>query len=364
MSIYYNDKILDQISFDSETSTFLLAKDDISDSFSVSYVSKKEEEEFDLDQYDLFILENKSLNAENDIFMARHISVEKGIGWIFPLSTLESNDNDYAEKKFFNQFRFLAYQKLLSSSFILKKVITEKKQNFLLSDLFDDDLIIFVVSHEALGSPMDINDYLPSLASHGYFLNNEHTLNYKCPNDIIINWYRGKKNVNLIKGNNPVYQTNYSQKLYTNYLKTLDHHLIRFHLIYQIIENHITDLFNSEFVRILEEYKSNLVTKNNFIDAINKARNEGENIRKVLKELNPNDGTFEKSILVGLKRDCREFLDQYGVEEKSDLGDLIYAIRNILVHNYREVTDDQENLLKEITFGFEIMINHLMTKSP
>ena len=69
-------------------------------------------------------------------------------------------------------------------------------------------------------------------------------------------------------------------------------------------------------------------------------------------------------MLIGLKRDCREFLDQYGVEEKTDLGDLLYDIRNILVHNYREVKDRELILLNDIIFEFEIMINYLMIKNP
>tara|TARA_R110000751_G_scaffold133929_1_gene236341 strand:+ start:1409 stop:2503 length:1095 start_codon:yes stop_codon:yes gene_type:complete len=364
MSIFYNGKILDQLSFDSDTSTFIIGSEEMSDSFSVEYIPNKEEKEFAFNQYEVIILENKSLDAENDIFLVNEIDLNKGIGWIFPLSTLESNDNDYAEKDFFNQFRYLTHQKLLSSSFFLKKEIIEKKQRFLLSDLFEDDLIILVVSLEALESPLDICSYLPSLANKGYFLKNEHDLKYKCPSDILVNWYRGKKKINIQKATNLVYQTDYSKKLYTNYLKSLDHHLIRFHLIYQIIENHLTDLFNSEFDKILDNYSNDLVTKNNFIESINKVRNERENIRKVLKEIKPNDGTFEKSMLIGLKRDCREFLDQYGVEEKTDLGDLLYDIRNILVHNYREVKDRELILLNDIIFEFEIMINYLMIKNP
>ncbi|WP_210707434.1 hypothetical protein [Maribacter dokdonensis] len=68
----------------------------MSDSFSVEYIPNKEEKEFAFNQYEVIILENKSLDAENDIFLVNEIDLNKGIGWIFPLSTLESNDNDYA----------------------------------------------------------------------------------------------------------------------------------------------------------------------------------------------------------------------------------------------------------------------------
>ena len=366
MSVFYNQSILDQLSFDFETSTFTLYNNSFPDSLSVSYIPKKETEEFELINYEIFILENNSLIAENDIFLVHEITLKKGIGWIFPLSALESNDNNFAEKIFFNQFRFLAYQKILEKSFFMKKEVNEKKEIFLLSDLFDSDLIIFILSKSELteGTNFDIKDYLPSLANHGYFYKNNHQLKYTCPKDYLVKQFRGKNNIKITKATNSIYQSNFVKKLYENYLKTLDHHLIRFHLLYQVIENQITDLFNFQFEKILIEYNDKSITKNNFIESIGKIRKERDNIRKIVSTLNPNDGTFEKSVLINLKRDCIEFLSHYGVEERNELGDLIYDVRNILVHNYRSVEDENIKLLDEITFGFEILINYKLINSP
>lgn len=365
MSVFFNKSILDQLSFDSETSTFTLFNNEGEDSISVSYIPKKETEEFDFDNFDIFVFENNSLIAENDIFLVNEVVLKKGIGWVFPLSALESNDNDYAEKLFFNQYRFLAYQKILDQSFFIKKEVNEKKEIFLLSDLFESQLIIFVLSKSELtgDSGFKITDYFPSFAIHGYFYKNNYELKYTCPSDHLVKQFRGKRNISITKANNPIYQSNFAQKLYINYLKSLDHHLIRFHLLYQVIENHITDLFNIEFEKILIQYSDKSITKNNFIESISKIRNERENIRKVLSDIKPNDGTFEKSILINLKRDCKEFLSHYGVEEKNELGDLLYDVRNVLVHNYRSVEDDNIILLDEITFEFEIIINYKLINS-
>lgn len=365
MAIYYDEILLDKLAFDQDTSTFILGGDDLTDTFFVSYIPKKVDEEFDTNDYELFVLENKSLFAENDIFLVKEAELEKGIGWIFPLSALESNENDYSDKAFFNQYRFLAYQKILSKSFLVEKSIINKKESFLLSELFDSDLIIFIVSKNELipENEFKIFSYLPSLATYGYFLNNEHELKYVCPNNLITDKFRGKKSIRIQKTNNPVYTSDFAKKLYTNYLKTLDHHLIRFHLLYQVIEYHITDLFNSDFDNLLEDYKNKTITKNNFLEKLNKTRNERENIRKVLKNTNPNDQTFEKDLLINLKRDCNAFISEFGEEEKSEIGDLIYDTRNIIVHNYREIKDEKLNLLNEITFEFEIIINYIITNS-
>ncbi len=366
MALFYDGKLLDKVSFDKETSTFILGNNEITDTFSISYIPTKEDEEFSFNDYELFILESNSLAAENDIFLVNEVDLKKGIGWIFPISALESNENDYSDKVFFNQFRFLAYQKILAKSFSIEATINDKKESFLLSELFDSDLIVLVVSKNELApdSEFKIFKYLPSLATYGYFVYNEHELKYVCPNNLITDKFRGKKSIRIQKTKNPVYTSDFAKKLYTNYLKTLDHHLIRFHLLYQVIEYHITELFNSDFDNLLENYNNKTITKNNFIEKLNKTRNERENVRKILKDTNPNDQTFEKDLLINLKRDCNAFISEFGEEEKSEIGDLIYDTRNIIVHNYREIKDEKLNLLNEITFQFEIIINYIITSNP
>lgn len=366
MAIIFNDKTLDELSFNEETSSFILSNKDISDTISVPYIPKKEKNEFLLDDYELLIFENKSLNAENDIFLIYENSLNKGVGWIFPMAVLESNDNKLSDKNFFNQFRYLAYEKLLSKKFDIKTEITQKKEDYLLSDIFKDEFIILVISKNEFeaDNSFDINNYLPSLASSGYFIKNENILNYKCPNDIVINNFRGNKRINISQTINVVYKEEFTIKLYNNYLKTLGHQLIRFHLLYQIIEFLLTESFNKDFNILLNKYTEDDITKNNFLENIAKIRNERERIRKILTNINPNSDTFEKTILIDLKRDCKDFLSQFGVDEREELGDLLYDVRNIIVHNYRKIKDENLRLLDQITFEFEIIINYLMTNCP
>lgn len=367
MSLFYNGNLLNQNDYDSDTSSFTIYSKEANDSVSINYIPKKVNEELNPNDYEIFVLENNSLIAENDIFLVHERRLNKGVGWIFPISVLESNENDYAEKVFFNQYRFLAYQKILSTSFKLEKSITVKKESYLLSDLFSGDLILFLVSLNELENEkneFNIIKYLPSLSIHGYFLKNKIDLKYNCPKNYISDRFRGKKKIIIEEAKNPLYGSQFTKRLFTNYLKSLDHHLIRFHLLYQIVENNITDIFDDEFQQLLENYKEKLITKNNFIEGINKVRNERENIRKIFTDLNPNDGTFEKSILIDLKRDCKSFLLDFGVEEKNEIGDLLYDVRNILVHNYRSIEDHNIELLDEITFEFEVLISYLLSNSP
>ncbi len=149
--------------------------------------------------------------------------------------------------------------------------------------------------------------------------------------------------------------------LYENYLKKLDHHLIRFHLLYQIIEYLITNKFSSQFEDLLLKYNNNQITKNNFIEKIYEIRNERKNIRNIFEQLNFYDNSFEKDIKIDLERDAKDFLEEFNIEVKSNLGDLIYDIRNIIVHNYREITKNESlELLDKITYEFEILVNYLI----
>jgi len=68
--------------------------------------------------------------------------------------------------------------------------------------------------------------------------------------------------------------------------------------------------------------------------------------------------------LINIKRDCKEFLSEFGDYDKNEIGDLLYDVRNVIVHNYRKIKDGNMHLLNEITFEFEILINYLMTNSP
>lgn len=362
MSVYFKEKLLDNLEFDNETSSFILGCESIPDTFSIPYIPKKESNELDSKKHDLFLLESYSLKAENDIFCVKENPNDTPIGWIFPLSALESNENKLANKPFFNEFRFLSYQKLLESNLELDVILTEKKSHIYLSDLFDEDLIILVISydHYKTKKKFNLDHFLPSLANHGYFKKNKKDLIFKPPNKKIPDWYRKLNHIKIQEAQNDIIQTDYVINLYSKFLKSLDHHLIRFHLLYQIVEIHVTDLFNKDFANLLDEYKKDQLTKNNFINAINNARSEAVNVRKTFEKIKPNNDTFEKDNLINLKRDCKELLNQHGFEDKNEIGDLIYGIRNLIVHNYRSINSEQEDLLKEITFEFEILINCLL----
>ncbi|MEW6526411.1 MAG: hypothetical protein AB1444_07095 [Spirochaetota bacterium] len=366
MAIYYDNILLSNCTFDKEEKIFSLSNDENDYYINISYIPKlvTEEEEYKPEDYSVFLFENNHLNAENDAFQLYDKDKDERIGWIFPISILESNENDFDRNIHLNMYKLVVYKILLSNSFEYRVNINEINKSLSLSHIYGDDTIICILSKDKISEgEFNIHSYYPCLAIYGYFEKNNNKLVVKYPNNLIVETYRNKTKLYIKKTNNNILKLDFVKKLYCNYLKTLDHHLIRFHLLYQIIEYLITENFSSEFDQLLTKYNNNEITKNNFLEKINEIRSERKNIRKIIDKIKLQTD-FEKQVNTDLKRTIKDFLRNFNIEENEHLGDLIYDMRNIIIHNYREIKDENLDLINEISYLFEILINVVIIKSP
>jgi len=365
MAIFYNEKLLTKLSFDNDNKMFSLSSHNDDIFINVPYVPKLEDENYDENEFSVYLFENNHLNAENDVFQLYDKDKKERIGWIFPISVLESNENDFSDNEHLNKYKFVTYKILLSHNFQFKSNIYEINTELSLSQVYGEDTIICVLSKEKINDVnFNILSYIPNFATYGYYEKNENKLTFKYPNNLIVDSFRGKQKLSIKKANNKILQLDFVKKLYNSYLKTLDHHLIRFHLLYQIIEYLITENFSTEFDQLLIKYNNGEFTKNNFLEKINDIRSERKNINKIFTNINFKTGTFEHQVKINIERTIKDFLRNLGVEEKNHIGDLIYDTRNIITHNYREIKNENLDLLNEISYLFEILINEIIIKSP
>ena len=65
---------------------------------------------------------------------------------------------------------------------------------------------------------------------------------------------------------------------------------------------------------------------------------------------------------VNLKIDCKELLKNYHLKTKDHLGDLIYDVRNLIVHNYRKLNVEEIEILERINCEFEILLINVIEK--
>jgi uncharacterized protein YutE (UPF0331/DUF86 family) len=107
------------------------------------------------------------------------------------------------------------------------------------------------------------------------------------------------------------------------------------------------------------DYNSKSLLKNDFIEKINELGKERVNIRKVIDCLKKNSCDFNTP---NLERDCKDLLLAHNKKIKNPLGDLIYDVRNLIVHNYRDIEDSEIELIENITHELELIMINIIEK--
>jgi len=363
MAIIQNHQLLRKLSFISDDSVkyFRLCSTDEKQEIIFEYIPKVYTDYLEND-YELFIFENNYLDAENDVFQVYDVEKDIRLGWLFPITILESNDNNFADNEHLNRYKYVAFRKLILSDSIDYKVGIDINK-LSISDIYSNNAIILILSKKQLKNIDDfkIENYLPTLASFGYYLRNEHklTASFKINKDFALK-RRGNVRLNLKKSKRDLTKLFFFKHLYLKYLKTIDHHLIRFHILYQVIEHFIGESFEYNFETLIENYQKGILQKNDFFEKIYELKKERENIRFIFECLNKFSSSELESIKIDLKRDCITLLETYSPDSKDHLGDLIYDVRNLVVHNYRNIKEEEIVLLENITFELELVINVLI----
>lgn len=195
MAIYYNQIRLNKLHFDEDEKYFTISNENNTVSFNIPYIPKLGIEKYDSNDFFLFLFENNELDAENDVFQLYDKQKNDRIGWIFPVNILVSNDNDYANNKHLNKYKFVAYQILLSKSFLIEPKIDDiKKEEINISDIYGEDTVICILSKKKIDkNNFQITSYYPSLAVYGYFEKNENNISVDYPVKYLIDKFREKK---------------------------------------------------------------------------------------------------------------------------------------------------------------------------
>lgn len=319
------------------------------------------DEEFNYKDFQLVLFENNYLDAENDVFQVYDKEDKIRLGWVFPLSNLEGKENDFIENIHLNKYKFVAFQLLLlakENNIILDKSLNE----YNITDLYPNNPIIFILSNENTSKIADfsIDNYIPSLSKYGYYKLNGflNSLELRPKKDFCLK-SRGKEKINLYKSKRNINNDRFFTELFTKHLKSLEHHLIRFHILYQIIEFILTERFDVVFNNLIVEYNAKNILKNDFIERINELGKERVNIRKVIDCIKQNQFDFD---ITNLERDCKDLLDLHNKKIPNTLGDLIYDIRNLIVHNYRDIEEFEIELIENITHELELLSINIIEK--
>ncbi|MFP5111607.1 hypothetical protein ACSU64_04385 [Bacillaceae bacterium C204] len=298
--------------------------------------------------YELYIFHKKNA-AENDIYQIYEKSIEKRIGWVFPIQALNSIEHSYADNQFFLNYAFVAYEKLLKGEFIgeadIKEPLLDQSISYSLYNFYEDDIILFVISKAAIEELGGFNfaDYIPWLYKCGY---------YYLPK-IEERYEKYDARFNVKKVSNEIKDEKYIHYLFKEILTKEQHHIVKFHLLYQVIELLIEKIFHKEFKEMIQGVSSGEMSFFKLKDEIGTIAKEKQRIQKLFD--NYINGSFQSKNILGDK--CNDLLRVLNREESSASYEALYSVRNILVHENRKVMSKEcVDIICSINDNFEDVI--------
>lgn len=326
---------------------------------------------YDPKNYKLYIFRADDI-PENSIFQVYEkdlIKSENGlgrIGWIFPLQSILSNEHDYADNIHFLRYAYVAFCKLIVSNESLCEKIPEYKADLIYSmgDFYNDSTVIMILCNELVSKIIDfqIENYLPFLYSKGYYYDKTTGI---CNDGKIVkkdykNYISGSNRLILISISKDLNEGTYINRLFIDLLKNEKHYLVKFHLLYQVIELLIERIFNNEVKRLfkaLEDLSCNLFEIRN---EFSKLAEELGRIEKLFTIYTQNSDDLDY-----LKEACVNLLKRTGNFKEADnfsAGKSLYLFRSLLVHNYRLLSKDHIVMIEEINACFEkVVVSILIT---
>ncbi|WP_439480790.1 hypothetical protein [Chryseobacterium aquaticum] len=326
----------------------------------VAFEPKILDKSFETSKMKVFFFQNIYLNAENDVFQ---VYLKKNrVGWIFPLQALISDENDFTDNPFFNKYKYATYKKILERQKTVKKITIIDDVLYSLSDFYGENVIILCISLETLpDEEFEVENFLPSLANYGYFILNDEEISIKTSisKQSLFSKYKGCEKIKIHSSKINLSEHNFLKNLYINHLKKIEDNVLKFFMLYQVIEYLLEKEFNIKFDSFLADYHAKKIDKNSFREKINEWSKE----RKLIKHFSTTIAIPDE-LVTDFSRDAKLFLENFFHKyEKEDVGDLIYDIRNILIHRYRDIdilSDDKLVTFELITEQLELIINEYL----
>lgn len=363
MSIKYEGKDLKNTELVSyESKNFIRVSNESKDVYLDFEYFPEVHKDVEYDNYQIFVLSNNYLVAEKDFFQIYNKDDSRRLGWIFTISNLESKELDLIKDKHLNNYKLAAYYLLLQAKGNVKpKPIEEAAPYPKISDIYDRD-DIFIVVYDASKKEFPIRNYLPSLSKYGYYIKNSYDNIAKIESKrsfCLKLREEGKNKIHLKMSNCGNDNDRFINDLFSDHLKSSEHHLLRFHILYQVIEFYLSNIFENDSKSIIDSYIRDRNDINGFMEKIGKVKSERTRINKLISYTGTLGDDLDYSV-VNLQRDCDLFLRKCQREPKSNLGDLVYDVRNLIVHEYRSVAPSEFSLLEDITSEIELLVTNII----
>lgn len=346
---------LDQIVFDDERNCFIVSNQELNLKITFPYYFEKSNggvpfSNEDVGNYSMYILYKEDC-PENSIFQVYEKSLDMRIGWIFPMRALISNEHDFVNNPHFSRYAFIAFSKFLTSDLFEYSIeLEEGLENLQINNLVNENSMFLVVSHSNMQDyEFNLNEFLPSLFQYGYFFKNlQYTREFIVP----------QARINLQKNSDDLTGNEFIKVLITD-LVFERHSLLKFFAIYQIIELLIEKILLSELDHITEGIEQKRIYTREIRERIAKFEAEKDRISKLFNEYTQDR---DLALYHDLKGVCDDFLNLIGKGDQipANFFDSLYLVRNFIIHDYRNLPLEANEVISNINTKFEDLMIFLI----
>jgi len=301
----------------------------------------KVDQGLDVTEFSYFLLEKRDV-LENDIRVARvkELESEKIVGWLIPITALESTEHSRADDPHFLKAASLALNLIMTNlAEESAEILGDKPYLRLnLSSHFGQDCVVFIYQPSAMGVLDTLNKLPPIFLANGYFLKDENRIG-----DVKYQVLAQESIGRDLYLNLPSSEiTSYSliAKIINNSFSIQESGLLKFFLLYQSIELLIDLVLESEYrIAATELADQNLAIKE--IQSRLKRMTEASAQRKRINLLLGEYCKVDEGLSEDLRDSCESFLVEMGEEclANANAADLLYDVRNMIFHGYASLEE-------------------------
>lgn len=299
------------------------------------------------ENFDMFFLFNSADGfSENSIY--KLYTDGERIGWIFPIQSLESQEHDYVQDKFYLSYAYVALYKLL-------KMIDFREQeysDFNILQYYSDTIQILIYDKENASriDGFNISNYAVDLFCKGYSFSGKGNV-YTCAEKI-------DKNIRVKQLPESIRNISYINILFMELIPLKESSYSKFHLIYQIIEILIGVVFNYKIREMIVEIADSSEDLFEKRDKLNDITLEKNRVRWLFD--NYSSIEFQKNEI--LNNLCKRLLTENRKNyDENNTGSNLYSVRCLIVHSLYSLNNESRKLLEELNNSFLDVVLDILT---
>lgn len=303
---------------------------------------------FSPDQFEIRFLFNSNVGvSENSIYQLYADQIR--IGWIFPIQSLESKEHDYAHNRFYLQYAYVVLYQLIQRMEFREMEYAD----FRILDYYPEDLHILVYDRENVKKieDFDLLNYTVSLFAKGY--------SYCGSGNIFTTLEKIDRHIRIKRLPTSIRDISYINVLFEELIPLEESGYSKFHLIYQIVEILIEPVFKCEIKKIVQDMAA---APNDLFEKRAKLNEITTEKYRVIRLFN-NYSRIELQKQEIFNEFCKSLLENNNQKyEERDVGNNLYAVRCLVVHNLYSLDTKSRELLNDLNRSFlDVVLDVLFT---